>query len=110
MVNRTRPHINSIAVLPFTNISGDPNLEYLGDGIGSTVTASLSQLNGLRVMASDSVYAYKGLFHLLAAIASVPFLSCLDSAFTEVRLLFLSRAVQSSGPKMNLKDIFIDAG
>jgi eukaryotic-like serine/threonine-protein kinase len=52
--------IRSIAVLPFANAGGDPNLEYLGDGIASTVTASLSQLNGLRVMASDSVYAYKG--------------------------------------------------
>ena len=52
--------IRSIAVLPFANASGDPNLEYLGDGIASTVTASLSQLNGLRVMASDSVFAYKG--------------------------------------------------
>ena len=52
--------IRSIAVLPFANASGDPSLEYLGDGIASTVTASLSQLNGLRVMASDSVYAYKG--------------------------------------------------
>ncbi|HTA25553.1 MAG TPA: protein kinase [Terriglobales bacterium] len=52
--------IRSIAVLPFANASGDPNLEYLGDGIASTVTASLSQLKGLRVMATDSVYAYKG--------------------------------------------------
>jgi serine/threonine protein kinase/TolB-like protein/Tfp pilus assembly protein PilF len=52
--------IRSIAVLPFANASGDPNLEYLGDGIAGTVTASLSQLKGLRVMASDSVYAYKG--------------------------------------------------
>ena len=52
--------IRSIAVLPFVNASGDPNLEYLGDGIASTVTTSLSQLNGLRVMAWDSVYSYKG--------------------------------------------------
>jgi eukaryotic-like serine/threonine-protein kinase len=52
--------IQSIAVLPFANASGDPKLEYLGDGIASTVAASLSQLKGLRVMASDSVYAYKG--------------------------------------------------
>jgi eukaryotic-like serine/threonine-protein kinase len=52
--------IRSIAVLPFANASGDPNLEYLGDGIASTVTASLSQLKGLRVMASDSVYSYRG--------------------------------------------------
>ncbi len=52
--------IRSIAVIPFTNASGDPNLEYLGDGIAGTVTASLSQLQDLRVMASDSVYRYKG--------------------------------------------------
>ena len=52
--------LRSIAVLPFANASGDPNLEYLGDGIASTVTASLSQLRGLRVMASESVYRYKG--------------------------------------------------
>jgi eukaryotic-like serine/threonine-protein kinase len=52
--------IHSIAVLPFTNASGDQSLEYLGDGIASTVTASLSQVNGLRVMASDSMYVYKG--------------------------------------------------
>ena len=57
---RSNHPISSVAVLPFANASGDPNLEYLGDGIASTVTASLSQLNGLRVMASDSVYAYKG--------------------------------------------------
>jgi len=52
--------VRSIAVIPFTNASGDPNLEYLGDGIAGTVTASLSQLQDLRVMASDSVYRYKG--------------------------------------------------
>jgi eukaryotic-like serine/threonine-protein kinase len=52
--------IRSIAVLPFDNASGDPNLEYLSDGIAETITGSLSQLPGLRVMASDSVHAYKG--------------------------------------------------
>jgi eukaryotic-like serine/threonine-protein kinase len=52
--------IHSIAVIPFANASGDPSLEYLGDGIAGTVTASLSQLGGLHVMASDSVHRYKG--------------------------------------------------
>jgi eukaryotic-like serine/threonine-protein kinase len=52
--------IRSVAVLPFENPSRDPNLEYLSDGIAETITGSLSQLPGLRVMASDSVHAYKG--------------------------------------------------
>jgi eukaryotic-like serine/threonine-protein kinase len=55
-----RAAIRSIAVLPFVNASGGSDLEYLSDGIAGTVTASLSQLSGLRVMASDSVYEYKG--------------------------------------------------
>jgi eukaryotic-like serine/threonine-protein kinase len=52
--------IRSIAVLPLVNASGDRNLDYLSDGIASTVTASLSQLSGLRVMASDSLLVYRG--------------------------------------------------
>jgi eukaryotic-like serine/threonine-protein kinase len=52
--------IRSIAVIPFENTSGDPNLDYLSDGIAESITGSLSQLPGLRVMASDSVHAYKG--------------------------------------------------
>jgi serine/threonine protein kinase/TolB-like protein/cytochrome c-type biogenesis protein CcmH/NrfG len=52
--------IRSIAVIPFDNTSGDANLDYLSEGIAETITGSLSQLPGLRVMASDSVHAYKG--------------------------------------------------
>jgi serine/threonine protein kinase/tetratricopeptide (TPR) repeat protein len=55
-----RAQIRSIAVLPFVNTSGDPSLEYLSDGIAETLTGNLSQLQALRVMASDSVYTYKG--------------------------------------------------
>src|SRR5882724_4173953 len=56
---RSEP-ISSIAVLPFTNASGDPNMEYLSDGIGESINNSLSQLPSLRVMSRNSVYRFKG--------------------------------------------------
>jgi len=52
--------IDSIAVLPFTNATGDPNVEYLSDGIAEGVMNSLSQLPQLRVMARSTVFHYKG--------------------------------------------------
>ncbi|MEE8114202.1 MAG: tetratricopeptide repeat protein, partial [Nitrososphaerales archaeon] len=52
--------IDSIAVLPFENVSGDPELEYLSDGIADSITNSLSQIANLRVMSSTSVRRYKG--------------------------------------------------
>ncbi len=52
--------INSIAVMPFTNASGDPSMEYLSDGIGESINNSISQLPGLRVMSRNSVHRFKG--------------------------------------------------
>ena len=52
--------IDSIAVLPFVNASGDPNAEYLSDGITESIISSLSQLPQLRVMARSTVFSYKG--------------------------------------------------
>ena len=52
--------IDSIAVLPLTNTSGDPNTEYLSDGITESIINSLSRLPRLRVMARSTVFRYKG--------------------------------------------------
>ena len=50
----------SIAVLPFTNMSGDPEQEYFSDGISEDVITDLSKIAGLTVIARNSSFAYKG--------------------------------------------------
>jgi len=52
--------INSIAVMPFINDSGNTDLEYLSDGMTETLISSLSQLPNLNVKARSSVFRYKG--------------------------------------------------
>jgi TolB-like protein len=52
--------ITSVAVLPFLNESGDPNTEYLSDGISESLINSLSQLSQLKVIARSSSFMYKG--------------------------------------------------
>jgi serine/threonine protein kinase/Tfp pilus assembly protein PilF len=52
--------IDSIAVLPFVNASGDPSTEYLSDGISESVIDSLSQLPQLQVTARSTTFRYKG--------------------------------------------------
>ncbi|MBV8053872.1 MAG: adenylate/guanylate cyclase domain-containing protein, partial [Deltaproteobacteria bacterium] len=54
------PTIPSIAVLPFTNQSGDPQQEYFSDGIADQLINELSRLPGLFVIARNSSFAYKG--------------------------------------------------
>src|ERR1700736_6467513 len=56
----TRGRIDSIAVLPFTNVSNDPKTEYLSDGITESLINSLSQLPNLLVMSRNTVFRYKG--------------------------------------------------
>ncbi len=52
--------IDSVAVLPFANASGDPNTEYLSDGITDTLINNLSQLPSLRVVPRGRIFRYKG--------------------------------------------------
>ncbi len=51
--------IQSIAVLPFKNESGNPDVEYLSDGVTETLINSLSQLSNLSVKARSTVFRYK---------------------------------------------------
>ena len=54
------PDKPSIAVLPFENMSGDPEQEYFGDGIAEDIITALSKLRGFFVIARNSTFAYKG--------------------------------------------------
>jgi adenylate cyclase len=50
----------SIAVMPFTNMSGDPEQEYFVDGIVEDIITGLSRLRWLHVVARNSTFVYKG--------------------------------------------------
>lgn len=52
--------VTSIAVLPFENKSGDPNSDYLSDGLAESLIFRLSQVPGLKVSPTSSVFRYKG--------------------------------------------------
>ena len=52
--------IESMAVLPFVNVSNDPKTEYLSDGITESLIDSLSQLPNFSVMSRNTVFRYKG--------------------------------------------------
>jgi eukaryotic-like serine/threonine-protein kinase len=52
--------IDSLAILPLENASGDPNTEYLSDGISESLINSLSKLSNLKVIARSSSFRYKG--------------------------------------------------
>ena len=50
----------SIAVLPFANMSGDPEQEYFADGISEDIITALSKISGLFVIARNSSFTFKG--------------------------------------------------
>ena len=52
--------IESIAVLPFVNASGNPEIEYLSDGMSESLINRLSELPGVKVIARSSSFKYKG--------------------------------------------------
>jgi serine/threonine-protein kinase len=56
----TQRGISAIAVLPFTNVGGDPGAEWLSDGITESLINSLSPAPGLKVMSRNSTFRYKG--------------------------------------------------
>jgi TolB-like protein/DNA-binding winged helix-turn-helix (wHTH) protein len=54
------PPPHSIAVLPFANLSGDPNQEYFSDGISEELINALSHIDALQVAARTSSFSFKG--------------------------------------------------
>jgi adenylate cyclase len=54
------PEKPSIAVLPFDNLSGEPEQEFLADGIVEAITAALSRIRSFFVIARNSAFIYKG--------------------------------------------------
>jgi TolB-like protein/Flp pilus assembly protein TadD len=62
------PEYNSVAVLPFVNISADPDSEYFSDGLTEELLNLLSRVRGLRVPSRTSSFYYKGRNTELAVI------------------------------------------
>jgi adenylate cyclase len=56
----TAPTRPSIAVLPFDNLSGDPEQEYFADGMTEDIITALSRFRSLSVTARNSTFGYKG--------------------------------------------------
>ena len=54
------PDKPSIAVLPFTNLSGDPEQDYFADGMVDDIITGLSRIKWLFVIARNSTFTYKG--------------------------------------------------
>ncbi len=63
------PDKPSIAVLPFANLSGDPDEEYFADGVTDDLISDLSRVSGLFVIARNSVFTYKGKAVKIRAVA-----------------------------------------
>ncbi len=61
-----QPPIKSLAVLPLTNLSGDPKQEYIADGMTEALIGRLSEIHNLRVISRTSVTRFKDI-HLSAA-------------------------------------------
>ena len=57
---RSSKRATSICVLPFANMSGDPEQEYFSDGISEDVTTDLSKVSALEVIARNTAFTFKG--------------------------------------------------
>jgi TolB-like protein/Tfp pilus assembly protein PilF len=64
-----RPQIDSLAVLPLENLSGDPAQEYFSDGLTEELICAVARIASLRVISRTSVMPYKGARKSLPAIA-----------------------------------------
>jgi TolB-like protein/DNA-binding winged helix-turn-helix (wHTH) protein/Tfp pilus assembly protein PilF len=58
--SRAQPQVHSLAVLPLTNLSGDPQQEYFADAMTEELISELSRIGSLKVISRTSVMQYKG--------------------------------------------------
>lgn len=87
----------SIAVLPFVNLSGDPENEYFSDGVTETILTTLSRMHDLKVISRTSVMSLKGMTKSLRQIAH------------ELGVAYLVEgAVQRSGGRVRITAQLID--
>ena len=92
------PEKPSIAVLPFDNLSGDPEQEYLADGITENITMALSKIPDMFVIARNSTFTYKGKPTKVKQVAEE----------LGVRYV-LEGSVQKSGERLRITAQLIDA-
>ena len=57
---KSRDHRTAICVLPFENMSGDPEQEYFSDGITEDIITDLSKVSALSVVARNTAFTFKG--------------------------------------------------
>jgi adenylate cyclase len=88
----------SIAVLPFENLSGDPEQEYFSDGMAEDLITDISNISGLFVVARNSSFAFKGKAMDVKEIA----------AQLSVKHI-LEGSVRKMGPKLRVNAQLIDA-
>jgi TolB-like protein len=92
------PEKPSVAVLPFTNISGDQKQDYISDGITEQIITSLSKIPHLFVIARNSTFTYKGKPVKVQQVAE------------ELGIRYvLEGSVQTSGEKIRITAQLIDA-
>ena len=92
------PDKPSIAVLPFTNMSGDPKEEYFSDGLTEQIISTLSNVDRLFVIARNSTFVYKGKPVKIQKVAE-------DLGVRYV----LEGSVQKSGDRVRITAQLIDA-
>ena len=88
----------AVAVLPFDNMSGDPEQEYFSDGISEDIITALSRVRGLRVIARNSTFAYKGMAKDIRLVATE-----LDARYV------LEGSVRKGGNRVRINAQLIDA-
>lgn len=69
MISQTESKVPAIAVLPFTNIGGDPEQEYFADGISEDIITNLSLWRTFPVISRNSSFTFRGQSHHLKQVA-----------------------------------------